>query len=107
MKKSHWTTLAGAWLIYLLSCCTFVVGSHFVQCTITSCEKHTSGMPSWFDEFLFFGGSTVAVILLVAHLAFLKRWSRRVLSLVLNALAAFGVWIGTIFLFLHFGHWHC
>ena len=99
--------LAGAWLTYLLACCTLVVASHLVQCPSASCERHAVGIPSWLDELLFFGGSTIAVTILGLHLVSLKKWSVRALSLILNALAALGVWIGTIFLFLHFGHWHC
>lgn len=63
-------------------------------------------IPEWIHAGVWLGLFAVAAILLALHLFFLPSWKARIVSFVLNAVAAVGLFIGTIHLFLALGHWH-
>ena len=63
-------------------------------------------LPEGIDGEVWLGLVAVAAILLALHLFFLPSWKARIVSFVLNAVAAVGLFFFTWALFSTFGHWH-
>ena len=105
-KKSPWRMLIASWAAVTTAFCMPIVGSHFVWCRWEDCPKHANRIPSWALDCCFIGFTVVAAALLLIHLKRLEKWLPRIISLVLNVIAVFGLYIGSVVLYLEFAHWH-